>query len=78
VVGLTNHRANRVRCWRLTGARVVRVMAVSTKSDELRRRNVSLLCLFNYADHHRRTAVTRMLAEPTAIGTHSASLPSVQ
>jgi len=49
------------------GAKVVRVMGVSTKSEELTQRNISLLCVCNYADG-RPAGVFKLLTDPTAIG----------
>jgi len=57
------------------GASVIRVMAVSTKTEELRERGVSLYCVMHGYPDNRPPTVTRMIAEPTAIGAGCTALP---
>lgn len=48
------------------GAKVVRVMAVSTRTEELRQRGVALLCVHRYADG--RPATVSPMLDPMPIG----------
>ena len=47
---------------------VVRLIALSTKIEEQRQRNVQLYCVYNYMDG-RPVTVSRLLARPRPIGT---------
>jgi len=48
-------------------AAVVRVIAISTKSEDQRQHNVTLFCIFNYKDG-RPATVSRLVTDPSPIG----------